>query len=230
MAFSPKPWIDEAQIKRTKNALRKAIQEGINVVVAAGNYGPLIKTLTPYATVSGVISVGAATSDGTTIADFSSRGIPGSKLIIPTIVAPGVDIVVPSKEPNLILTKRDIPFIEKQIYLCTGRNQKISMDDLSSLTLVNGTSFSTSIVAGIVGTIRQMRSRLGFDNNPYTIRDIVKTIALKMPSYKEFEYGAGFINGAVVKEYFLKIDQCILPDFYWGSYKNLLNLWNECQG
>jgi len=91
MPISLSPWLTVDS--GVKEEIKRAVNEGVCVVVAAGNFGPLINTLSPHALIKDVISVGAASIDGHTLADFSSRGIPGNEYCKPTIVAPGIDLI-----------------------------------------------------------------------------------------------------------------------------------------
>jgi serine protease AprX len=65
---------------------------GVNVVFSAGNTGPGVHTLNPYAVAPWVVSVGATDTPGK-LASFSSRGDFASALFRPTLVAPGVNLV-----------------------------------------------------------------------------------------------------------------------------------------
>lgn len=82
-------------------ATRLAVENGIVVVVAAGNEGPQEKTLNPWSVAPWVIGVGAAV-DEKTLADFSSRGDPENPAYQPTVVARGVDICYACGEPHII--------------------------------------------------------------------------------------------------------------------------------
>jgi len=81
-------------------ASQAAHDAGLVVVFAAGNAGPTTDTLNPYCVAPWVICVAAGAKDGTTLADFSSRGIPGDALYHPTITAPGVNIAALWNELN----------------------------------------------------------------------------------------------------------------------------------
>ena len=71
-------------------ATRMLTQAGVNVVFSAGNSGPGVHTLNPYAVAPWVVSVGATDTQGR-LASFSSRGAFASSLFRPTLVAPGVE-------------------------------------------------------------------------------------------------------------------------------------------
>lgn len=83
-----KPFVENDPVNL---ATKSASEQGIVVVVAAGNQGPKNGTMNPWAAAPWVIAVGAAV-DEKTLADFSSRGDPNDSLHIPTLVARGVDI------------------------------------------------------------------------------------------------------------------------------------------
>jgi len=75
-----------------------AVQNGITVVVSAGNNGPSRQSITSPGIAPSAITVGAVDDNRTTsieddfIADFSSRGPTIDGLLKPDVVAPGVDI------------------------------------------------------------------------------------------------------------------------------------------
>ena len=73
-------------------ATKMLTEAGVNVVFSAGNSGPGMHTLNPYAVAPWVVSVGATDSHGR-LASFSSRGAFASSLFRPTLVAPGVNVV-----------------------------------------------------------------------------------------------------------------------------------------
>jgi serine protease AprX len=65
---------------------------GINVVFSAGNSGPAMNTLNPYAMAPWVISVGSSDEAGR-LSTFSSRGDFANRNARPTVIAPGENIV-----------------------------------------------------------------------------------------------------------------------------------------
>src|SRR5437660_6929711 len=117
--FDPKDPINKAT--------KKVHDKGITVVFAAGNDGPDQNTLNPYSVAPWVIGVAAGcklvTPDPTNsavhcadqtgqnrpawLADFSSRGIPGSSLYHPDITAPGVHIVSTRASTGTVLNALD---------------------------------------------------------------------------------------------------------------------------
>jgi serine protease AprX len=159
-------------------ATRRAHDAGMVVVFAAGNHGPDPNTLNPYCVAPWVVCVAAGHKDGRTLADFSSRGVPGDALYHPTITAPGVDVVAARAKTGVWF------------------NQTIASDqsrigsDAVSYMIVSGTSQATPHVSGTVA--------LMLEANPALTPDQVKTIltgsATPMPGYAEYQAGAGYLN------------------------------------
>lgn len=81
----------DGQTAVTSQAAAVAIQNGLIVFVAMGNFGPDPSTLLVPADTEGVISVGAVKLDGV-IAGFSSRGPTADDRIKPEVVAPGAGV------------------------------------------------------------------------------------------------------------------------------------------
>ena len=212
-------------------ATKKLFEAGFVPVVAAGNAGALGNdTLNPWSVAPWVIGVGATTIDGKKLADFSSRGIPGDPLYKPTVVGPGVDIVVPHP-PEIKKTPEQI---EKD-------RQFLSEDQMSSHTVVTGTSFAAANISGGISNImsylsnnfgpkmsedvtwyhfdpRKIEVKYRFGNYDKTIRfeansnsllpsrikELIIQMAMPMPGYEPHEVGAGFMNRAVTETVFGK--------------------------
>ncbi|HEU4456581.1 MAG TPA: S8 family serine peptidase, partial [Longimicrobium sp.] len=106
-------------------ATKELYKKGIAVVFAAGNSGPGENTLTSYSAAPWVISVAAGCKtvspdptnsasqcgDGrqSILADFSSRGVPGSPIYHPDVTAPGVHIVSTRASTGTVLNALDAP-------------------------------------------------------------------------------------------------------------------------
>ncbi|WP_029214471.1 S8 family serine peptidase [Kallotenue papyrolyticum] len=169
-AFSPGDPINVAS--------KLAHDQGITVVFAAGNEGPAQNTLNPYAVAPWVIGVAAGNKDGKTLADFSSRGIPGDALYHPTITAPGVNIVS-TRGLNTVLP-----------VLGVTDDASINPAWIPYYTTMSGTSMATPHVSGVLALMLEANSRLG----PDILKDLLVKTATPMPGYQEFEVGAGYVN------------------------------------
>jgi serine protease AprX len=168
-------------------ASKVAHDRGITVVFAAGNEGPKRDTLNPYSVAPWVIGVAAGKKNGKTLADFSSRGVPGSDLYHPTITAPGVNIV--SARASTGATINALDAADDATY--------ISPQYQPYYTTASGTSMAAPHVSGTVAMMEQANGALGPDG----IKRIITGTADSMPDYREFQVGAGYLDAyAAVKE------------------------------
>jgi serine protease AprX len=123
--------------------VEKAWDQGIVVVVAAGNEGPDEKTISSPGISPKVITVGAMDDKNTidrvgdNVASFSSRGPTIDGLIKPDILSPGVNIIS-LRSPNSYLDK-------------LNKANRVSNDYFT----LSGTSMATPICAGVVALILQ---------------------------------------------------------------------------
>ncbi len=159
-------------------ASKAAHDAGITVVFAAGTAGPGDNTLNPYSVAPWVIGVAAGNKDGSTLADFSSRGIPGDPLYHPTVTAPGVDIVS-ARALNTVL-----PLL--------GRPADIALDPawIPYYTTMSGTSMATPQVAGVCALLLSANPSL----TPAQIKQALVSTATPMPGYGAHQVGAGYVN------------------------------------
>ncbi|HMF55819.1 MAG TPA: S8 family serine peptidase, partial [Pyrinomonadaceae bacterium] len=155
---------------------------GINVVFSAGNTGPGLHSLNPYAVAPWVISVGA-TDERQRIASFSSRGDFGSALFHPTLVAPGVNVV--SLRASTLASVTGVTGIAPGV-----DTQKLSAGELPFYTTASGTSFTAPQVAGTIALMLEANPTL----KPAQIRDILQRTATPLLPYYEHEVGAGMLN------------------------------------
>jgi serine protease AprX len=161
-------------------ATRMLTDRGVSVVFSAGNNGPGMDTLNPYAMAPWVISVGATDEQGQ-LADFSSRGS-FTKLSGPSLVAPGVNVV------SLRGTGVNVNGL---LNLGLGGDlSRLSAQDLLNYTVGSGTSFSAPQVAGTIALMLDVKPSL----TPYQIKDILQRTATPMPPYFRYEVGAGMLN------------------------------------
>lgn len=159
-------------------ASKAAHDAGMTVVFAAGNEGPGDNTLNPYSVAPWVIGVAAGNKDGATLADFSSRGIPGDPVYRPSITAPGVGIVS-TRAPNSVLP-----------VLGVTDDINIQPSWIPYYTTMSGTSMATPHIAGVCA--------LMYDANPSVTPDQIKSAlmstATPMPGYAVHQVGAGYVN------------------------------------
>jgi serine protease AprX len=148
------------------------------VVFAAGNSGPDQNTLNPYCVAPWVICVAAGLKDGQTLADFSSRGIPGDPLYHPTITAPGVTIVAARATTGIVI---DTFFAVDLIDIGT---------DAVYYAAASGTSMATPHVAGTVALMLEANPAL----TPDEIKSALQGSATPVPGYQEYQVGAGYLN------------------------------------
>jgi serine protease AprX len=165
-AFSPDDPVNVAS--------KMAHDAGLVVVFAAGNAGPDVNTLNPYCVAAWVICVAAGTKDGSTLADFSSRGIPGDPRYHPTLTAPGVDIAAARATTGLVMNTF---FAVDLIDLGT---------DAVSYTAASGTSMATPHVSGTVALMLEANPAL----TPDQVKSALEQTATPMRGYRRHEVGA----------------------------------------
>jgi serine protease AprX len=184
-------------------ATRLLTQAGVNVVFSAGNNGPGLRTLNPYAVAPWVVSVGSTDTQGK-LASFSSRGDFASSLFHPTLVAPGVD-VVSLRASGINLTGA--------LGLIGADTHRLSAQEIPFYTTANGTSFSAPQVAGTIALMLEANPNLTTDQ----VRDILQRTATPLTPYYQHETGAGLLNvhAAVLEATF--------PDRHIGSWRGTLD-------
>jgi serine protease AprX len=161
-------------------ATRMLTDRGVSVVFSAGNNGPGMDTLNPYAMAPWVISVGATDEQGR-LASFSSRGS-FAKFSGPSLVAPGVNVV------SLRATGVNVSSLLGLGLL--GDLTRLSLPDQLYYTVGSGTSFSAPQVAGTIALMLEVNPSL----TPAQIRDILQRTATPMTQYYRYEVGAGMLN------------------------------------
>ncbi len=145
-------------------ACSQAVNQGLVVVVSAGNDGPNKKTINSPGITPNVITVGCTDDKNTVdikddhVADFSSEGPTIDGYLKPDLVAPGV---------NIISLKND-------------RKGYISY---------SGTSMSTPVVSGVAALILQKYPEL----KPKEVKKIMKNSATKLNASK-YAQGSGLID------------------------------------
>lgn len=153
----------------------KLWRKGIVVVVAAGNSGPALNSITSPGNSMNVITVGAVDDKRTVdvsddeIANFSGRG--SAFLLKPDIVAPGVKIVS-TASGNVPLSTDDNILLNKPYRTASG------------------TSMATPIIAGAAALLIEKNPSL--TNNQ--IKNILKSTSTNIDHYRYYSQGYGMIN------------------------------------
>ena len=178
-------------------AAKRAVEEGLVLVAAAGNHGRNDDGVTQHGAISApgnapwVITVGAASHMGTasrtddTIAAFSSRGPTAyDHAAKPDLAAPGVGIYSLSS-PGSTMYERWTDF------LLPGIESAPYMPYLS----LSGTSQASPVVAGTVALMLQANPSL----TPNAVKAILQYTAEFYDGHSYLAQGAGFLNarGAV---------------------------------
>jgi serine protease AprX len=159
-------------------ASRIAHDAGLVVVFAAGNDGPGLNTLSPYCVAPWVICAAAGQKDGHTLAEFSSRGIPGDPRAHPTLTAPGVDIASARATTGIVINSF---FAVDLVNLGT---------DAVYYAAASGTSMATPHVSGTVALMLEANPAL----TPDQVKSALERTATPMPGYQQHEVGAGYLN------------------------------------
>ncbi|HZT57458.1 MAG TPA: S8 family serine peptidase [Pyrinomonadaceae bacterium] len=183
-------------------ATRMLVENGVNVVFSAGNSGPGLDTLNPYAEAPWVISVGALDQQGR-LAAFSSRGEFGSRTFRPTLVAPGVNVVSLRASGTNITGTTSLP----------NDAQQLSPTDLRYYTTASGTSFSAPQVVGTIALMLEVNPNL----TPAQVRDILQRTATPLPPYYQHEVGAGALNTHAA------VLQSAFPARRFGLFRAVMN-------
>lgn len=142
-----------------------AIQNGLTVVVSAGNSGPTSQTITSPGITPNAITVGAVDDNRTAsysddfIADFSSRGPTIDGLTKPDVVAPGVDI------------------------------HSLSNKSSSGYVSHSGTSMAAPIVAGAAALLYEKETNL----SPSQVKSKITGSAVAIDRNRNAQ-GAGIVN------------------------------------
>ena len=155
-------------------------RRGVSVVFSAGNSGSGNGTLNPYAAAPWVTSVGA-TDENRKLAEFSSRGVFGSQMFSPSLVAPGVNVV----------SLRSIASQMSGLGVGAGADtQRLTPAEMPFYTTASGTSFSAPQVAGAIALMLEINPTL----SPAAAKDILQRSATPLPSNYAHEVGAGMLN------------------------------------
>jgi serine protease AprX len=164
-------------------ASRLANERNIVVAFAAGNSGSAPDTHNPYAKAPWVISVAAGTK-AATLADFSSRGRPGGPR---TVTSQSGEVITWLDEPSITAPGVGI----YSAYAPTGALGALGPDETNPFyTIMDGTSMASPHVAGIAGLMLEANPLL----TPDQVKQIIRETATKIPGFRPFEVGAGYVN------------------------------------
>jgi serine protease AprX len=186
-------------------AARYAVQNGIVVVAAAGNYGMDPAGATTFGGITSpgnepaVITVGAMTTWGTdgreddTVARYSSRGpTTVERLIKPDIVAPGSQVVAPLSPAASLAANHPALRVN------------------SSYLRLSGTSMASPVVAGAVALMLQ--------KNPSLTPNTVKAALMFTAEHRTdspLAVGAGYVNVAGAVNLAANINTNVPAGMYW---------------
>jgi serine protease AprX len=180
-------------------AVMRAWQAGIVVVVAAGNGGPGPATVTTPGNVPYVISVGALHSgnfsaDGRDrLAAFSSRGPTESAFAKPDVLAPAVRVLAPMPDDSALgLTVLAGRLREKgELEIGAAKAKK-----LAGYYQLSGTSMAAAEVSGLAALVLQAQPALTNDQVKYRLM-ATSRLALAdggAAAYSIWEQGSGLVQ------------------------------------
>ncbi len=218
--FNAKPFVPNDPVNL---ATKRAFEQGITVVVAAGNWGPQNATLNPWSAAPWVIGVGAAINQ-TTLANTSSRGDPADGLHIPTVVAIGEGPEVgdgPMPPPGSwtsfaaprvsFLALVCIEFIETLRSFMDKNSQAITVGDEYCIAIVDTgvdeTKVPKRLAGGRVRILPEVGGKLialdeflrsrnipcAISTAPETVKMMLQAMAVQMDG-KPHEVGAGYVD------------------------------------
>lgn len=157
-------------------ASKRAYDEGMIVNFAAGNAGPEADTLNPYSASPCVMSVAAGDKSGN-LADFSSRGVPGSEFVHPDITAPGVQIIAARAATGSITP----PY--------TG-----DLEYGAFYSRISGTSMATPHISGVVALMLEASPSLTLDGILSIFEATAKPMFYSGGQRQLWEVGYGYVD------------------------------------
>ncbi len=210
--------------KRIIDKLDEAILAGQIIIVPAGNYGPLVNTISSLAKHESLISVGATDEDGIFLADFSSRAVPLGNFC-PTIVAPGINRITISHS-GITKFKKDKKIKADSITRMEVAKQfgrLVSDEELlhirANANILSGTSMAAECVAHLVAKLLEIRKKYALENNQAIIKRILQDMARPVVGKEQFEVGGGFVDTFILDGYLRYISLGNFPT------KNSRELW-----
>lgn len=181
-------------------AVMRAWQSGIVVVVAAGNDGPKAGTITVPGNVPYVITVGAITSGRYTasnldeLAIYSSRGPTESAFVKPDVLVPATYTIAPMPTASRLA---DLLGSEHIVETASVDYKVGAPSQLHAYYRLSGTSMAAAQVSGIAALMLQLNPTLTNDQVKYrllaTARPAINPATGK-PVYTIWEQGAGLVD------------------------------------
>jgi subtilisin family serine protease len=222
------PAVDSYKNDPVCKAVRRMVDLGIVVVVAAGNDGRDAQGRKVYGAIHSpgiepsAITVGATNTFGTdaraddAVTTYSSRGptrgawtdgagqVHHDNLLKPDLVAPGnKGIWAAAADNNILLSHPEL-------------NANVSADKTRKMMTMNGTSMAAPLVAGAASLLLRHNPRL----TPNLVKAILMYTAQPLAGHNVFEQGAGQLNieGAVRLAKLIRTD---LPQYWNPSVLNV---------
>ena len=143
--------VTEDKVQKLRNALEELYRQNVLIIVAAGNKGPKLKSISPLGMSNKILTVGCHDldyfKDGVTLCEtYSGRGPSSFSLKKPDIVAPGTHFISTSSK-------------------CT----KISKGFSNSYEPKSGTSFATPLVSGTAALLLEKNPNLDAQEIKYRL-------------------------------------------------------------
>jgi serine protease AprX len=180
-------------------AAKRAVDAGIVVVAAAGNFGLNAQGvaqpggITSPGNAPWVLTVGASNDMGTvdraddTVAAFSSRGpSPIDNGVKPDLVAPGVAI-------ESIADPASTLFAVSSGSVTIGSAESIRTPSIK----LSGTSMAAPVVTGTIALMLQANPAL----DPGTVKHILQSTAEQKSRYDRYAQGAGFLDARAAVQF-----------------------------
>lgn len=184
----------------TSREAEALIADGIVVVVAAGNEGPLANTIGSPSCAENVITV-AAVDQKNVVAHYSSRGpviYNGKNLQKPDIAAPGGG-TTPENSCYYANGVTSVKSADVRRDACTV------MQDAALYQRMSGTSMATPIVAGICALILEAANWTSRQANRCAlVKQLIKSTAKQLPPYHATDCGAGLVDAKAAIDSIIK--------------------------
>lgn len=181
-------------------AVMRAWQAGIVVVVAAGNQGPDAGTITapgnvPYVITTGAIKSGRYTESGyDELATYSSRGPTESAFVKPDLVVPASRTIAPIPNDSTLALLIPEASMQEKAPVNYGIGTPAKEHTYFRLS---GTSMAAPQISGIVALMLQVNPDLTNNQVKHRIMDTARAAidaTTGEPIYSIWEQGAGLVN------------------------------------